>query len=313
MTREHASDADVARAREMAETLIEHHLGSKPSRAEELAGGLTNFVFEVDHPDGEFIVRLSFEPSKIKDFLKEQWSIARAREVGVPVPEVLEVGADVVETPFMIARKVPGEAATDHHDRMDTLRELGRYAALIHSIPTRSFGRTFDWSSNQLSRQETWKEFLHEELGMDKRLDFLEEHEILGKRQLKHLRETFEDIENFDHKPVLNHGDLRLKNVMVDEHGAIQAVIDWENCTSNIAPYWDLSVALHDLSIDAKQEFLVGYGMSEEDIREAAPFIKALNVLNYVPYVEGLVKKNDTIALDRYRTRLTGALDLYSL
>jgi aminoglycoside phosphotransferase (APT) family kinase protein len=58
---------------------------------------------------------------------------------------------------------------------------------------------------------------------------------------------------------------MRLKNVMVDEAGKITAVIDWEFCSSNVAPYWDL--ALHDLSVDAKQAFLGGYGVSEGGAR----------------------------------------------
>ncbi len=63
---------------------------------------------------------------------------------------------------------------------------------------------------------------------------------------------------------------MRLKNVVVDDRGTITAVIDWEFCTSNLAPYWDLSVALHDLSIDAKQQFLVGYGLRDSKVREIA-------------------------------------------
>ena len=39
---------------------------------------------------------------------------------------------------------------------------------------------------------------------------------------------------------------------MVDDDGEIAAIIDWEECLSTIAPQFELSISLHDLSIDEK-------------------------------------------------------------
>ena len=50
---------------------------------------------------------------------------------------------------------------------------------------------------------------------------------------------------------------------------------------SNTICWDDLSIALHDLSIDEKQEFLEGYSLSENALRRLAPVIKALNIVNY--------------------------------
>jgi aminoglycoside phosphotransferase (APT) family kinase protein len=111
--------------------------------------------------------------------------------------------------------------------------------------------------------------------------------------------------------PSLNHGDMRLKNVIVDAAGKITAIIDWEECCSQIAPYWDLSVALHDLSVDAKQAFLEGYGLSPKDLGALAPSLRALNIVNYAPAIERAAR--DRVALDWFRARLAGALDLYTL
>ena len=111
----------------------------------------------------------------------------------------------------------------------------------------------------------------------------------------------------------MNHGDLRLKNVIVDDEGRIQAILDWENCSSNLAPQWELSLALHDLSIDSKQEFLRGYGLKPDEIIAMAPLLKALNVINYAPHVKRAVERNDSDRLEWYRLRFSGALDLYSL
>jgi hygromycin-B 4-O-kinase len=100
----------------------------------------------------------------------------------------------------------------------------------------------------------------------------------------------------------------------VDKASKISAIIDWEHCVSSIAPHWDLSVALHDLSIDAKEEFLAGYGLTQKEFRHIAPVIKALNIINYAPYVESMgASKGGKQLLEQYRTRLSGAFDLYSL
>jgi hygromycin-B 4-O-kinase len=301
------------KVRSYARKIIEHHLGGKAERVVAKGGGITNFVYEVNHPEGDFIVRLGSSPAKVKEYLKEQWAIARAGEAGIPTAEVLEVGADLVPLPYMVARKVEGTEATHHPERFAILREMGRLTRLIHNVATDGFGHTFDWSSNRLSRKETWAEYLHGELKVGPRLDVLEEHAMLDKVAMKRLRALWREVEGWDASPVLNHGDMRLKNVMVNEAGRITAVIDWEFCSSNVAPYWDLSLALHDLSVDAKHEFLAGYGLSEARVREIAPVLKAINVVNYAPFVERAVEEGDKSKLEQYRTRLSGALDLYSL
>ncbi|WP_201836268.1 phosphotransferase family protein [Microvirga zambiensis] len=304
---------DERQARAMVRAIIDHHFGSKPKRINRKGGGISNFVFEANHTDGDFIVRMNPQPGKIKEYLKEQWAMARAQEVGVPVPEVLEVGADIVPIPYMISRKVEGTEATHHPERMAILREMGRLTALIHTIPTSGFGHTFDWSNNQLSRKENWAEYLKRELNVEQRLKVLDVNKMLSKSQLKSLHGTLRSIEDLNSDPVLNHGDMRLKNVMADEAGEITAVIDWEFCSSNIAPFWDLALSLHDLSVDAKQAFLGGYGSSEAEIRKMAPILKAINVINYAPFVERAAEEKDQRRLDQYRTRFSGALDLYSL
>jgi hygromycin-B 4-O-kinase len=114
-------------------------------------------------------------------------------------------------------------------------------------------------------------------------------------------------------KPSLNHGDLRLKNVIADEKGKILAIIDWEKATSNIAPHWELSVALHDLGIDRRGRFVEGYGIKPKRLIEIAPYIKAFNLLNYTDRIDEAVATKDKVALAQLQMRLFGAFDLYSV
>ncbi len=44
-----------------------------------------------------------------------------------------------------------------------------------------------------------------------------------------------------------------------------------------------------------------------------APVLKAFNIINYAPFVAHAAEKKDESLLEQYRTRFSGALDLYSL
>ena len=314
ITENNSSKKEINNAKEMARAVIAHHFGNrKPRRIIHKSSGLSNFVFAVNHAEGDFVVRISPDQSRLNSFIKEQWAQGKARELGVPTAEILEVGMDVIALPFMISRTVEGGEATFHPKQLEILREMGKFAALINTIPTDGFGNTFDWSSNLLSRNETWKDYLQKEWQFESKLKILEKQRMILDKQSKELHKILADAMKLKPNPRLNHGDIRLKNVIVDEVGKINAIIDWEHCTSNLAPHWELSLALHDLSIDGKQYFLEGYGLSEKKLREIAPLMKAINLINYAPAIEGMAQAKDTARLEQYRTRLSGALDFYSL
>jgi aminoglycoside phosphotransferase (APT) family kinase protein len=308
-----ARPMSVRRARRLAREIVTHHFGTPPARLVHKTSGLTNFVFEVTHAQGDFIVRISDEPAKLNAYLKEQWASERAREAGVPTAEILEVGNEVVPHPYMISLKVRGEEATHHPKRLEIARELGALARRIHGIRTRGYGRTFDWSSNTLSKRESWRDYLANELRAQERIEVLERWKMLPPPALRRLRATVRQMAKWDVRPALTHADLRLKNVIVDEAGRIGAVIDWENCESNLAPHWDLALALHDLGVDAKEAFVEGYGLRAKELLELAPAVRAINLLGYAPAVEALGESKDQAGLERYRARLSGALDLYAV
>ncbi len=298
-------------ARSIVDSVIRNHWGRPPDRIEALDGGLSNYVFAADVGGKSYIVRFSPSAEKIESYLKEKWAIEKAGQKGVPTSEILHVGTEPVSVPYLIARKAVGSEATHHPNRFAVLREMGRLTALIHSIPTHGYGSRFDWAGSDLMRKETWADFLREELEVEERMATLDRYQMLTREQKTALAATVEQMMTWTDQPSLHHGDMRLKNVLVDEHGTITAVIDWEHSLSSIPPYWDLAIALHDLSIDAKEVFLEGYEMSGEQIRQAAPYIRAVNQLQYAPFIERAAEQNDQHQLERLRTRLLGALNLY--
>lgn len=305
--------AAIREYRQLARTVTRSHFGREPSRIVYKPSGLTNYVFAINHVEGQFVIRLSPDVERINEFTKELWATQRARKIGVPTPEVLAVGNQVVPMPYMISRRVSGAEASHHPRRQRIIHEMGRYASLINSIRTNSFGTNFDWTKEKHVKPLSWSEYLERELLVHDRLKILEQHQMLHKNQMKHLRNLLDDAKKISTRPVLNHGDLRLKNVIVDEDGEITAIIDWQDCLSTLAPHWDISIALHDLSIDEKHLFIEGYGLSNADVEEMAPLVKAFNLLNYANTIEQAAAEGDHKKLDQCRLRLRGSLDLYSV
>ena len=135
---------------------------------------------------------------------------------------------------------------------------------------------------------------------------------LCPRRRSSHSRRSCASSAKEKIRPSLNHGDLRLKNVLADESGKIVAIIDWEKATSNIAPQWELSIALHDLGIDGKQQFIEGYGIAPKKLADITPYVKAFNILNYTDEVGRVLAAKDKPAIARLKARFTGFLDLYS-
>lgn len=298
--------------RQLANEIIEKHFGKPPQRIVYRRSGRTNFVFVVNHVEGQFVVRISPDLNNIEAFKKELWASQKVREAGVPSTEVLIVDQDEDSEPYMITRRVTGAEATHHPQRKRIIHEMGHYAQIINSIATKGFGPHFDWANNGF-KCRTWAEYLDDDWQVEKRLRSLTTHKILSKPAVTKLRKTINETKTLRIKPSLSHADLRLKNVMVDDDGEIAAIIDWEECLSTLAPQYELSISLHDLSIDEKHLFIDGYGLDSEAITPMSELIRAFNIINYSTAIERAIEVRDHKMLAEFKLRLNGGLDMYSL
>lgn len=304
--------ATIRHYRRLAQKIVKNYFGTPARRIVYRPTGLTNYVFAVNHTEGQFVVRISPDPERIGAFRKESWAVHEVRKAGVPSPEVLAVGDDAGLEPYMITRRVTGAEATHHPKRERIVHEMGRYANIINSIQTNGFGTNFDWNDDA-PKIQTWSEYLDQEYRIAMRLEFFATHKILPEAELDKLASIIDETRTEDLRPSLNHTDLRLKNVIVDDDGEITSIIDWEECMSTVAPSWELSIALHDLSIDEKHTFIDGYGLKPEHIEQMAPLIKTFNILNYQGPFAAAIEQDDQQKLAEMRLRLNGTLDLFLL
>lgn len=306
------SSAKRIKVTRLVQNIITDHFGNKKIEISMLSGGLTNHVFAAKTGNENLVIRFS-EESKSFSFIKEQWAVSKAREIGVPVPDILEVGTDEFGNTYMISHRVKGESAIDHPERNRIIEEMGRLSKVIHNIKTTGYGEVYDWSANVLSKNKTFPDYLNRELRVNERIQFFQEHKMIPPKILAKLKGEVKEMFEMKGGPVLHHGDLRLKNMMVDEDCRISAIIDWENSISSIPPYWDLSIALHDLTIDEQVYFLKGYGLNSKRMSAIANKVKVLNILNYAPVLKRRIKKSSRKQIDESKIRLSGMLDLFTL
>lgn len=307
----HEPPAPAAAAdQKLVARIVKRHLGERPGRLKVLGGGLNNEVFRVETKGRAHVVRLHSDPQKLADYRKEDWAMDQARAAGVPTPRVVEVGFESGR-PFMILEEAAGIPATHWSDSAGVLRELGKYAARIHGVRSEGFGRAIGNAAPGQHLWPHWAEFLDKELHVDQRLRLLEGLHVLPDAAWRALQDTLGQMRAWRRRPVLQHGDLRLKNVIVSPgDGHIVALLDWENCLSAPPPYWDLAIALHDLGPDGKEAFLEGYGLSPERFERLAPVVRVLNLLNYAWAIEQAQEARQRKRVAWLKARLRGVFDV---
>jgi aminoglycoside phosphotransferase (APT) family kinase protein len=300
------AEAEAEAARQAATAVLTHRFGAPDLVSEQ--GGVSNHVFRA-RAGNEIVVARVGDVTKREAFERERLVTSHVRQAGVPAPEVLLV-EERDGFAVMILRALPGEIARDHPHRLRTLKELGALAAQrVHTLRTSGFGCDFNFGVQPAAG--TWRDWVLREFDAQSRLDVLANHHLVSGDRLTTLQQTLDRVLEWSADPVLNHGDLRLKNVLVDSEGAIVGLIDWETCLSAPGPHWDISVALHDLWVDQIEAFFEGYGMASEDVREHVPVWRLFNALNYVAEVEHAANTHDEDALERIRVRFSGVFDLF--
>lgn len=63
--------------RRLAKKIVQHHFGSPASRIVYKSSGRINYIFVLNHVEGQFVVRVSPDPEKVNAFRKELWTSQR--------------------------------------------------------------------------------------------------------------------------------------------------------------------------------------------------------------------------------------------
>lgn len=145
---------------------------------------------------------------------------------------------------------------------------LAQFLRQLHSFPLQQ-AEKLQIPYDQLGRLDVKK---RKPLLME-RINSLKMENRLSDVLYNSLRQFITTVEDtlVDEKKVLVHGDLHLRNMLVDDEGKITAVLDWGD-THIGSPAIDLSVAYSYLPSDCREIFFQMYGDVSEESKDLARF-----------------------------------------
>lgn len=224
--------------------LARHARVSGPLSAHQISGGRSNLTYRVTDAAGRaFVLRrppLGDLLPGAHDMSREHRIMAALADTAVPVPEVVGLCTDhdVLGADFYVMRFVDGTVVRTTEDaealpvaaRGVAGRDLAKTLAALHAIDPEEVGlgdseRGRDYVARQL---HVWKRQMDAQKGRE--LPLMDE---VHRRLAEAVPEQ--------HAVSIVHGDYRLDNVMLDDDGKVEAVLDWE--------LWTLGDPLADLAI----------------------------------------------------------------
>jgi aminoglycoside phosphotransferase (APT) family kinase protein len=203
-----------------------------------IAGGRSNLTFRVEDAAGRaWVLRrppIHHVLPTAHDMVREHRLMASLGPSGIPVPKTIGLCTDeaVNERPFFVMEFVEGHILRDASEAEKALDEATRHSVGGHIATTLAALHAVDPDAVGLG-----------DLGR---------HEGYIERQLKRWSGQYAQmrVEGVDHGGLVErvgdelarrvpaqqrtsivHGDYRMDNVVLDDHGQVRAILDWELCT----------------------------------------------------------------------------------
>lgn len=274
-----------AAGEELAARLAAGFWGGRRVRVRRIVGrGLVNQVFVVEGGGESVVVRLCDGPYAAEQHEKEAWCIAAARGVGVPGPSVFAVGTAEDGAAYMIESFVAGVAGDElPGEALRIWRKLGEYARAIHGIEVDGFGVNLpDFTSGDA--RGGWLRYVDYNVESLNERDELLRLGVLTRGQSPRVRAIFEGLRGREFRFGMNHGDLSLKNTIVDGAGGVH-LLDWGTAFADIVPHHDFVQLLKKQLTKGEPDdagvgaFLEGYGMGREEYEALLPELESVLLL----------------------------------
>jgi aminoglycoside phosphotransferase (APT) family kinase protein len=222
------------RDRDEIEALASEILGGSVE-ATYLPVGFGSENWRIAGPPGDFVLKIGPLDAA------EKWASAHAAHavatsVGVPVAPLVHSSVrdfGVVRMYEWVAGQSPATVTNDASARTRFLSDLGAAIAALHSVELREFSSRLDGSAPSFPR---WCEYvahrvpqIRDRCARSDALDAASVEETCD-AVLRELDPVLDALV----RPVVCHRDLHADNLLVDEHGALVAVLDWD-----LAEAWD--------------------------------------------------------------------------
>ena len=226
---------------EVVEAAVEKAVGKKPISISRIISGEVNEVYDAGTEGDNVIVRISHNDEN--RFIPEKWAIDKARELGIPAPEILlieEVEDCGKKVNVAVERKLPGISLretvklgklSDEQVR-DIVLKAGEILARIHSITPQKFGGLY---KDGVGGHDTWKSYMLLPLRLQRVEGLLKsatKADIPKSDIDRTLRILVDNADMYkDVNPHLLHADFGPKHILIQD-GKISGILDFENAKS---------------------------------------------------------------------------------
>ena len=136
----------------------------------------------------------------------------------------------------------------------------------------------------------SWQGYLQHNINSLTDVDHLIELGVISQAESQEVKKLFENLKNASFRMGLIHGDISLKNIVVNETNQV-SLLDWGNAAVTLVPHGAVAQLMHYQilglaeapTMEEFKAFLEGYGLSEEDFTEIRHFLllKALDNLRW--------------------------------
>ncbi|MFC5649611.1 phosphotransferase [Paenibacillus solisilvae] len=243
--------------------------------------GIDNQVCVVETESRKVAVRMNAKDT-FPSYIKEKWCIEQAAAVGILGPEVLSIGI-VDETAYMIQTFIDGDNGLESTiPKSDVWRRLGEYAKLIHSIQVKGYGKNLIdpvhgefQSPSHAESDGSWQGYVQYNINSLTEHDRLIQLGIITPKESQRVRKLFENVKKETFPFGLHHGDLSVKNTIVNKANQV-ILLDWNNAEVSVVPHETVIQVMQYQMLGLKEgpnmeefkAFLDGYGISENDLAD---------------------------------------------
>lgn len=253
----------------LAEKLITKDFPELHSVHAKLLGkGFDNTVFEVN---GCYVFRFPRRQIAVGLLQTEERLLPMLPDMGIAIPVPIFSGSPGFDYkwPYLGYSFLPGQppAELTEKQRASMAIPLARFLKTLHAIPVDKAlmaGVKYDC----LGRLDMNKRIPMLNKTAEKLYNLRPESDTI--KQLHKYAEMLVPIGEASEK-CLVHGDLHLRNILVNEKGSLTGIIDWGD-THIGDPAIDLSAAYSLLPLEARSSFFEEYGQISEEASELARF-----------------------------------------
>ena len=253
----------------LAEKLITKDFPELHSVHAKLLGkGFDNTVFEVN---GCYVFRFPRRQIAVDLLQTEERLLPMLPDMGIAIPVPIFSGSPGFDYkwPYLGYSFLPGQppAELTEKQRASMAIPLARFLKTLHAIPVDKAlmaGVKYDC----LGRLDMNKRIPMLNKTAEKLYNLRPESDTI--MQLHKYAEMLVPIGEASEK-CLVHGDLHLRNILVNEKGSLTGIIDWGD-THIGDPAIDLSAAYSLLPLEARSSFFEEYGQISEEASELARF-----------------------------------------